>query len=207
MTHATEATLVSTTSHQRVGKNLFKQMKRPSLALLIFFSISIANCAQSGSRARVRTDESTTEISTVDDRIFAGHAIAALRRLEDDVITYRTLGDFEASGKLARVTFETFQSDLQKVTGEVESTLSRVRNDRLKTELSNSLASYRDGAFWWERIYQPRVVHVSALNYNLTNRAPADAALLATVPYTVAIHWRQAAKYLKRAEQLQNRER
>ena len=187
----------------RVGKNLFKQMKRPSLALLIFFSISIANCAQSVSRARVRTDESTTEISTVDDRIFAGHAIAALRRLEDDVITYRSLGDFEASGKLARVTFETFQSDLQKVTGEVESTLSRVRNDRLKTELSNSLASYRDGAFWWERIYQPRVVHVSAMNQD-ENRGPADTALLATVPYTVAIHWRQAAKYLKRAEQLQN---
>jgi len=155
----------------------------------------------------VRTVESTAQISTVDDQIFAGRAIAALRRLEDDVITYRSLGDFEAGGKLARVTFETFQSDLQKVTGEVESTLSRVRNDRLKTELSNSLASYRDGAFWWERIYQPRVVHVSALNYNLTNRAPADAALLATVAYTVAIHWRQAAKYLKRAEQLQNHER
>ena len=207
MTHATEATLVSTTSHQRVGKNLFKQMKRPSLALVIFFLISVAAYGQSVSRAKVRTVESMTQISTVDDRIFAGHAIAALRRLEDDVITYRSLGDFEASGKLARVTFETFQSDLQKVTGEVESTLSRVRNDRLKTELSNSLASYRDGAFWWERIYQPRVVHVSALNYNLTNRAPADAALLATVAYTVAIHWRQAAKYLKRAEQLQNHER
>ena len=192
---------------QLVVKNLFKQMKRPSLALLIFFLINVAAYGQSVSRAKLRTVESTTQISTADDQIFAGHAIAALRRLEDDVITYRSLGDFEASGKLARVTFETFQSDLQKVTGEVESTLSRVRNDRLKTELSNSLASYRDGAFWWERIYQPRVVHVSALNYNQANRAPADAALLATVPYTVAIHWRQAAKFLKRAEQLQNRER
>jgi hypothetical protein len=204
MTHATEATLVGATWHQRVGKNLFNQMKRPSLALLIFFLISVASYGQSGSRAQV---ESTTQVSTADDRVFAARAIAALKHLEDDVITYRSLGDFEAGGKLARVTFETFQSDLQKVTGEVDSTLSRVRNDRLKTELSNALASYRDGAFWWERIHQPRVVHVSALNYNLTNRAPADAALLATVPYTVAIHWRQAAKYLKRAEQLQNRER
>ena len=192
---------------QRARKNSFNQMKRPSLAFFIFFLISVATYGQSVSRTRVRTVESTTQISTVDDRIFAERAIAALRRLEDDVITYRSLGDFEASGKLARVTFETFQSDLQKVTGEVESTLSRVRNDRLKTELSNSLASYRDGAFWWERIYQPRVVHVSALNYNAINRAPGDNALLATVPYTVAIHWRQAAKYLKRAEQLQNRDR
>src|SRR5947207_13097786 len=112
MTHATEATLVGATWHQRVGKNLFRQMKRPSLALLIFFSISIANCAQSVSRARVRTDESTTEISTVDDRIFAGHAIAALRRLDDDVITYHSLVDFEGIGKLARLTLDTFHGYL-----------------------------------------------------------------------------------------------
>ena len=207
MTHATEATLVSTTWRQQVGKNLFNQMKRPSLALLIFFLISVAACGQSVSRAKVRTVESTTQISTVDDRIFAGRAIAALRRLEDDVITYRSLGDFEAGGKLARVPLETFQSHLQETTAEVESMLNCITNDRLKIELSNALASYRDGAFWWKRIYQPRVVHVSALNYNQTNRAPADAALLATVPYTVEIHWRQAAKFLKRAEQLQNRER
>ena len=178
-------------------------MNRPFFALLIFFLLSVATYGQSVSRARVPTVESATKISTAGDRILAARTIAALRRLEEDVITYRSLGDFEASGKLARVTFETFQSDLQKVTGEVESTLSRVRNDRLKTELSNSLASYRDGAFWWERIYQPRVVHVSAMNQD-ENRGPADTALLATVPYTVAIHWRQAAKYLKRAEQLQN---
>ena len=207
MTHATEATLVSATWHQRVGKNLFNQMKRPSLALLIFFFITVTTYGQSVSRAKVRTVESTTEISSADDRVFTRRAIAALRRLEDDVITYRSLGDFEVGGKLARVPLDTFQSHLQEATAEVESMLGCITNDRLKMELSNALASYRDGAFWWERIYQPRVVHVSALNSNQTNRAPADAALLATVPYTVAIHWRQAAKYLKRAEQLQNRDR
>ena len=179
-------------------------MKRPSLALLIFFLISVPTYAQSVSQGKV---ESTTEISTVDDRILATRAIAALRRLEDDVIAYPSFGDFEAGGKLARVPLETFQSHLQETTAEVEPMLNCITNDRLKIELSNALASYRDGAFWWERIYQPRVVHVSALNSNQINRAPADAAILATVPYTVAIHWRQAAKYLKRAEQLQNRER
>ena len=207
MTHATEAILVGTTWHQRVGKNLFNKMKRPSLALLIFFLINVATYAQSVSRAKVRTVESTTQISTADDRIFAARAIAALRRLQDDVITYRSLGDFEAGGKLARVPLETFQSHLRETTTEVESMLNCITNDRLKIELSNALASYRDGACWWETIYQPRVVHVSALNYNQTNRPPADAALLATVPYTVAIHWRQAARFLKRAEALQNRER
>jgi len=142
MTHATKVTLVSTTWHQRVGKNLFNQMKRPSLALLIFFLISVATYAQSGSRARVRTVESTTEISTADDRILAARAIAALKRLEDDVITYRSLADFEAGGKLARVPRETFLNHLQETTAEVESMLNCITNDRLKIELSNALNSY-----------------------------------------------------------------
>ena|SRR2546425_2602873 len=183
------------------------KMKRHSLALLILCVLSVATYGQSVSRAKARSVELTTDTSTFDDRVFAARAITALRRLAEDVIIYHSMGDFEAGGKLARVSFETLQNDLQEVTGEVESTLSRVRDNKLKTELNNALASYRDGAFWWERIYQPRVVHVSALNYNEINRAPTDAALLATVPYTVAIHWRQAAKYLRRAEALQNRER
>ncbi|PYS58840.1 MAG: hypothetical protein DMF76_18185 [Acidobacteria bacterium] len=178
-------------------------MNRPFFALLIFFLLSVATYGQSVSRARVPTVESATKISTAGDRILAARTIAALRRLEEDVITYRSLGDFEAGGKLAQVRLETFQSHLQETAAEVESMLGFITNDRLKMELRNALASYRDGAFWWERIYQPRVVHVSAMNQD-ENRGPADTALLATVPYTVAIHWRQAAKYLKRAEQLQN---
>ena len=182
-------------------------MNRLFFALLIFFLLSVATYGQSVSRARVPTVESATKISSAGDQILAARTIAALRRLEEDVITYRSLGDFEAGGKLAQVRLETFQSHLQETAAEVESLLGFITNDRLKMELRNALASYRDGAFWWERIYQPRVVHVSALNYNEINRTPADVALLATLPYTVAIHWRQAAKYMKRAEALQNRER
>jgi hypothetical protein len=74
----------------------------------------------------------------------------------------------------------------------------------LKTELSNALASYRDGEFWWQQIDQPRVVNVSALAATGNSRAPSDKALLSTVPYTVAIYWRQANRYLRRAEQLMN---
>jgi hypothetical protein len=181
-------------------------MKQRSLALLILLVLSAATYSQSVSSAKARSLELTTDTASCEDRVFAARAISALKRLEDEVIIYHSLGDFEAGGKLAQVPFETFQNDLQKVTWEVESPLSQIANDRLKTELSNTLASFRDGAFWWKRIYQPRVVHVSALNYDEIAHSPADAVLLETAPYTVAIYWRQAAKYLKRAEQLQNRE-
>ena len=74
----------------------------------------------------------------------------------------------------------------------------------MKTEIRNALDSYRDGAFWWQKIDQPRVVHVSVLAFSESTRTSADTALLANVTYTVAIHWRQAEKYLKHAEGLLN---
>src|SRR5574341_1151877 len=138
------------------------------------------------------------------DRVLAARAMAELKRLDAEVLVYRSLGDFESDGRLARVPFEVFKRDLQEVTAEVEPMLSRLPQDRLKIEISNALDSYRDGQFWWQKIHEPRVVNASAMTFVETNRSPSDAFLLSTVPYTVAIHWRQAAKHLKRAEEVMN---
>ena len=124
-----------------------------------------------------------------------GWSLGALARV------YRSLGDFEDDGRLARVSFETFQIHLEEVTAEVEPELSRLRPGRLRTEITNALESYRDGAFYWRRIYEPRFVHVSAFT-PIERRSPSDAAFMATVPYTVVTYWRQAARYLKRAEEM-----
>jgi hypothetical protein len=179
-------------------------MNRSSLALLLlFFAVSVSARGQSIARANPsRSLISQTETS--DKQILAARAISALKRLDRDVLVYRSLGDFEESGKLARVSCETFRTDLAEVTAEVEPLLSRLPPSRLKTEIGNALDSYRDGAFWWQKIDQPRVVHVSALAFSEPTRTSSDTALLASVPYTVAIHWRQAEKYLKRAEGLMN---
>ena len=151
--------------------------------------------------AEASVTELRTETEAVDDRVLAARSIAALKRLDKDVLVYHSLSDFEESGKLARVSFETFRNDLGEVTAEVEPLLSGLPPGKLKTEITNALDSYRDGAFWWQKIDQPRVVHVSALAFADHTRTPSDAAFLSTVPYTVAIHWRQARKYLKRAEE------
>ena len=174
-----------------------------SLALITALLV-IPTAARGQSVARVILGEAesrATELRTEDkDQILTARAISALKRLDRDVLVYRSLGDFEESGKLARVSFETFRNDLQEVTAEVEPLLSRLPQNRLKNEIRNALDSYRDGAFWWQKIDQPRVVHVSALAFSEHTRTSSDTALLANVPYTVAIHWRQAEKYLKRAE-------
>ncbi|HEY5074464.1 MAG TPA: hypothetical protein VII34_07165 [Pyrinomonadaceae bacterium] len=177
-------------------------MNRSSLALLILLVVTVVAHGQSVARAKQSPTVVAAAVETNDDQVLAASAIAVLKRLDDDVLVYRSLGDFEANGKLARVSFETFQNDLQEVTAQVEPMLSRLPQSRLKSEISNALDSYRDGAFWWQKINQPRVVHVSALTATEFNRTPSDTAFLSTVPYTVAIHWRQAGRYLKRAEGL-----
>ena len=175
-------------------------MNRLSLALPIL----LFGCAVAFGQSVARLDKSANLIpdnETRDERVLAARTINALKRLDSEIIVYRSLGDFEAEGKLARVPFAQFANDLQAVTNEVEPMLSRMPQSRLKTEITNALYSYRDGAFWWEKIDQPRVVHISALTSAKT-RTSSDSAFLATVPYTVAIHWRQANRYLKRAEEL-----
>lgn len=182
-------------------------MNRLSLVLVIFlFVIPTVAFGQSVARAKQlnSADSLSSQTETSDDQVLAARAITALKRLDRDVIVYRSLGDFEDDGRLARVSFETFASDLQAVTTEVEPMLSRLPQSRLKTEITNALDSYQDGAFWWQKIYHPRVVHVSALTSTELTRTSSDTAFLSTVPYTVAIHWRQAGKHLKRAEEMMN---
>ena len=134
------------------------------------------------------------------DRVVATRAIAALSQLNNDVIVYRSLGEFEAGRKLASVSLAIFQAHLREATGEVEAILPRLTDARLKTSISNALASYRDGAYWWEKIiYQPRVIHVSEFRSKDSDVTPSASFFHANLPYTVAIHWRQANKHLQRA--------
>ena len=54
------------------------------------------------------------------DLVLATRSIAALKRLENMVLVYQSLADFEANGKLARVSFEALNEELRSVTAEVE---------------------------------------------------------------------------------------
>jgi len=185
-------------------------MKESSLALLILLFLSLAAYGQSVVRAQqfssvnIPIAQPQPENVATEENTLAAQSIAAVKRLEKDVLVYRSLGEFEEHGKLARVSFEEFTDNLTNVTAEVGPMLSGLPQGKLKAEISNALDSYRDGAFWWQKINQPRVVHVSALTSTEFSRTPSDTAFLSTVPYTVAIHWRQAGRYLKRAEEMVN---
>lgn len=127
-------------------------------------------------------------------------AIAVLRRLERDVIVYRSLGDFEEGRKLSLVPLATFEQHFTEVRAEVTPMLDEMPAGKLKNDLSNALDSYQDGLFWWKQTEEPRVVNIVNLAYATRERSAADDVLHATVPYTVATHWRHAHDYLARAE-------
>src|SRR5437867_10847929 len=128
-------------------------MNRVSLVLgILLFLVPTSAHGQSVARSKLSEPETlisepTTLTETSDDSLLAIRAMAALKRLEKDVLVYRSLGDFEGDGRLARVSFETFQNDLQEVTAEVEPLLARLTRSKLKMEISNALDSYRDGSF------------------------------------------------------------
>lgn len=138
------------------------------------------------------------------DQALAERALASLKVLRNEVLVHASLADFEETQTIARVSYETFQDDLRKTSAEVGKILSWLPQNRLKFEISNALYSYQDGGLWWARVYQPRVVKVSELS-NQETRSASMTAFQATVPYTVAINWRQAGRYLDRAEGLVGR--
>src|SRR6266511_481050 len=91
-------------------QNSTKSMKRPFLALLILVSWCALAHGQSLAR-RQHADVQIIEDATA-DQVLAARAILLLKRLDDDVIVYRSLGEFEESGKLARVSFDAFKTEL-----------------------------------------------------------------------------------------------
>jgi hypothetical protein len=174
-------------------------MLRLSLALSTFSLLLISSAAYSQPLANLNrpADETKSRDTNV-------KAIAALKRLDKAVVVYRSRGDFEDEQRLARVSLRTFEQELREVTTELQPLLNEMPAGELKSRLTNAFDSFRDGVFWWRQIDQPRVVSISALAGSAGTRSPADAVFISTMPYTVAIHWRQAHAYINQSEKLLN---
>jgi hypothetical protein len=176
-----------------------RRNKRTNLMMSVFLVQLFLMVAFAATTAPAQTLVRMNSRSNFDNTKNELRAIAALRRLETNAMVYRSLDQFEADGRLARVTLQTFETELAKVNNELDSLLAEVPAGKFRTEIINAFTSYRDGVFWWRQVDRPRVVHVAALTSE-PNRSPADTTYLSTIPYTVAIHWRQAQKYLNQAE-------
>ena len=171
-------------------------LMKPFLALLILGSLFTLLCAQS----RTHHDRGKTQLieDATADQVVGARAIFLLERLDDDVIVYNSPADFEENPALARVSLETFQRDLLEITPDLQKLVSSLPDTPLRADLVNAFTSFRDGADWWQKISESRKVNVSELKSRVKD-STSDAFLVAGIPYTVAIHWRQANNYLQHA--------
>lgn len=175
----------------------------PARLVLVAFALLIAQESLNAQTANTMVASSHLRSAVKrDDSVLAQHAVASLEQLNAAVLVYRSSSEFESDGRVARVTLETFTDKFDEVTAEVESVLSQLSDAKLKSHLSNSLYSYRDGAFWWAKLDQRKVVTTDNPYSGFTPITQVDRFLVSSVPYTVVIHWRQANKYLLRAQRL-----
>ena len=164
-------------------------------------SVQISTYAQTVNETTVSTG-SHAAANLNDDCKFAYRAIAELEQLKASIFVCRSYDEFEDDGRLARVSLDTFNDKLNRVTAEVESILPRISDTKLRTHLSNSLHSYRDGAYRWANLGQQKVVSLERLRTEFKTTTPTERFFTSSIPHTVVIHWRQASRYLQRAQRL-----
>lgn len=172
---------------------------------LLLFAFALLTAQHSMHAQTANTIVASTNLRSAarrDDSILAQRAVASLEQLKAAVVVYSSYDTFESDGTLARVPLQTFADKLNQVTAEVESIISQLSDAKLRSQLSNSLYSYRDGVFWWAKLDQQKVVKIADLRAGFTTIAPAERFFTSTVPYRVVLHWRQANKYLLRAQKL-----
>ena len=187
-----------------MGTVIRKSRALPIVLLMIGAMSVQAQMIGSDPNSKALTSKAKFETAGVipTDRTLARQALNVLKRLQNQVVIYRSLNDFETSSAVARVSLETFNSNLADVTAELEPLLQRMSDRKLRTYLSNALDSYRDGTFWWSRIEPAHVITLQRLNYRPANTSVPEAFFASTIPYTTVIHWRQAERFLSQAERI-----
>lgn len=134
------------------------------------------------------------------ERELAAEAVETLRRLGERVVVYDSFGDFDAGRELARVPYERFMSELDEAAPRLRRTLLWLPHGATREEIRKATQAYLDGAWWWSKTYRPRVIRVSQNSYAASDAALARPLDEMSARYTVAVHWRQARDFTRRAE-------
>ena len=170
---------------------------------LLFLAPVVSGQFKAPSPVPTFNDSSAREPGDAAD--LAVRSIEALKRLEKLVPVHASRAAFEENPGLSTVPFAVLKAEVESVVAEIQPLLCQLPNNPLKMQIVNALYSYRDGLYWLNKIDQRRVVQVAALSFREATQTPSNAAYSVTIPYTVAIHWRNASKFLKRAQALMSR--
>lgn len=134
------------------------------------------------------------------DLKLARQAIDILKTLDEKVISYSTLGEFEQRGAVAEISFESFVKDYMRVAGVVDAILASLPRSVIYYQLQNARDSYHDGLFWWKKTYRRAEAVISANSLLESDQLKTLRMEPGAVNYTVVCNWRGGRKYIEKAE-------
>lgn len=155
-----------------------------------------------GEGVETRAAESLREAEAerASEREMAAEAVALLRRLGERVVVYDSLAEFEDGRELAKVSYERFRDELDEASARLRRIVAWLPPGPPREEIRKATQSYLDGVWWWSQTRRTNVVRVSADSFaEQTRPRPVNET---TARYTVALHWRQAHHYTRRAASL-----
>jgi hypothetical protein len=128
--------------------------------------------------------------------------LETLQALEQEVCSYTSLGEFEAHGSLARVSFEKLSQDAAAAIPEVDRILLSLPRGPLLSALYRARNSYVDGLFWWRKTYRQKEMVVSANSFTEPDQMKSSNMDPNVVNYTVAVNWRKAISHTREAAKI-----
>lgn len=143
---------------------------------------------------------SESDAERASEREMAAEAVARLQGLGARVVVYDSLAEFEDGRELARVSYERFRAELDEASARLRRIVAWLPPGATREEIRKATQAYLDGAWWWSQTRRTNVVRVSANSF--AEETPVRPVADATARYTVALQWRQARDYTRRAASL-----
>lgn len=134
------------------------------------------------------------------DLVVAARIVETLKILEGLVKAVPTHADDHGRHASSRIGFDHFDRECGDALPSVGALLASLPRSLTFYYLSNAWRSYKDGQFWYRKVYQSRKLVVSANGFE---RDPLRDLKLeaAQVSYTVVVNWEAAMKCTRLAEQ------
>jgi hypothetical protein len=134
------------------------------------------------------------------DLVIAARVVETLKTLEQLVNAVPTYADREGQRAASRVGFDHLDREFGDALLCAGALIYSLPRGPAYYSLSNAWRSYKDGQFWYQKVYQSKKLVVSA--YGFKGDPLKDLRLdAAQVSHTVIVNWEAAIKYTRLAEQ------
>ena len=139
-----------------------------------------------------------------DDLMLAEQAVGVLRKLGGRLNGHQLMAESDGARAGATVAFNQLSEEVDEALSSVDAALASLPRGPLYVLLHNARSSFRDGLFWWGKIYQRREMTVSVNSLVATDPLKVTGLDAGTVNRTVLGNWSAGVRYTEEAEKTLN---